>query len=46
MLLTCFKRWWQTCTGYETYQDVAVYPQDDSGLKKRWPPALEYSATH
>jgi hypothetical protein len=33
--------WYQTCANYNAYQDSEpVYPQDDSGLKKRWPPLL------
>ncbi|KAF1979684.1 laccase precursor [Bimuria novae-zelandiae CBS 107.79] len=35
--------WFHTCTNYENYiRNKPVYPQDDSGLKKRWPPALDY----
>src|SRR2546429_6882691 len=29
--------WWNTCTNYENYlRNKPTYPQDDSGLKKRW----------
>ncbi|KAJ4347053.1 laccase, multicopper oxidase, benzenediol:oxygen oxidorectuctase [Didymosphaeria variabile] len=35
--------WFNTCNNYENYvRNKPVYPQDDSGLKKRWPPVLEY----
>lgn len=30
-----------TCTNWNNYQrNRPIYPQDDSGLKKRWPPVL------
>ncbi|KAF2269117.1 laccase precursor [Lojkania enalia] len=32
-------QWWNTCINWANYQrNKPVYPQDDSGLKKRWPP--------
>jgi hypothetical protein len=35
--------WWKTCQNWATYKagDTDIYPQDDSGLKKRWPPLIE-----
>lgn len=31
--------WYNTCTNWTNYQrNRPVYPQDDSGLRKRWPP--------
>lgn len=31
--------WYNTCTNWNNYQaNRPVYPQDDSGLRKRWPP--------
>ncbi|KAF2108380.1 laccase precursor [Lophiotrema nucula] len=31
--------WYKTCRNWNNYQaSRPVYPQDDSGLKKRWPP--------
>ncbi|KAF2687655.1 multicopper oxidase [Lentithecium fluviatile CBS 122367] len=34
--------WWNTCINYENYlRNRPVYAQDDSGLKKRWPPAID-----
>lgn len=31
--------WYNTCTNWNNYvRNRPVYPQDDSGLKKRWPP--------
>jgi len=34
--------WYNTCTNWANYQrNKPVYLQDDSGLRKRWPPALE-----
>lgn len=33
--------WYNTCTNWNNYQrNKPVYPQDDSGLKKRWPPVM------
>jgi hypothetical protein len=33
--------WYETCSNWAAYQaGNPVYPQDDSGLKKRWPPLL------
>ncbi|KAF1963258.1 laccase precursor [Byssothecium circinans] len=33
--------WFNTCTNYENYiRNRPIYPQDDSGLRKRWPPAM------
>ncbi|KAF2477734.1 laccase precursor [Lindgomyces ingoldianus] len=33
--------WYNTCTNWNNYQrNKPVYPQDDSGLKKRWPPVV------
>ncbi|CAO2654364.1 Nn.00g110970.m01.CDS01 [Neocucurbitaria sp. VM-36] len=39
--------WYGNCNNWATYKagTTDVYPQDDSGLKKRWPPLLnEYSS--
>ncbi|KAL5402891.1 hypothetical protein PMIN03_010311 [Paraphaeosphaeria minitans] len=37
--------WFNTCNNYENYiRNRPVYPQDDSGLKKRWPP-LEWPSS-
>ncbi|KAF2743840.1 multicopper oxidase [Sporormia fimetaria CBS 119925] len=34
--------WHNTCTNWANYQrNRPVYPQDDSALKKRWPPATD-----
>jgi FtsP/CotA-like multicopper oxidase with cupredoxin domain len=35
--------WYQNCANWATYKagTTDVYPQDDSGLKKRWPPLIE-----
>lgn len=35
--------WWNTCTKWDAYKagNADVYPQSDSGLKKRWPPLIE-----
>lgn len=33
--------WYNTCQNWKNYQqNKPVYPQDDSGLKKRWPPVV------
>ena len=33
--------WFTTCRNWARYQNARpVYPQDDSGLKKRWPPVI------
>lgn len=33
--------WYNTCQNWKNYQQNGpVYPQDDSALRKRWPPAL------
>ncbi|KAF2727245.1 laccase precursor [Polyplosphaeria fusca] len=33
--------WYNTCQNWKNYQaNKPVYPQDDSGLKKRWPPVM------
>jgi hypothetical protein len=38
--------WYQTCTNWAAYKagNTDVYPQDDSGLRKRWP-SLEGMST-
>jgi hypothetical protein len=35
--------WYQTCQNWANYKagTTDVWPQDDSGLKKRWPPLIE-----
>jgi FtsP/CotA-like multicopper oxidase with cupredoxin domain len=35
--------WYQNCDRWATYKagTTDIYPQDDSGLKKRWPPLIE-----
>ncbi|KAF2876635.1 laccase precursor [Massariosphaeria phaeospora] len=33
--------WYNTCINWANYQrNKPIYPQDDSGLKKRWPPVF------
>ncbi|ORY01053.1 laccase precursor [Clohesyomyces aquaticus] len=33
--------WYNTCQNWKNYQqNHPIYPQDDSGLKKRWPPIV------
>jgi hypothetical protein len=40
-LPTVNSEWYNTCTNWNNYQrNRPVYPQDDSGLKKRWPPII------
>jgi hypothetical protein len=35
--------WYNNCNNWATYKagTTDIYPQDDSGLKKRWPPLVE-----
>lgn len=35
--------WYNNCNNWAAYKagNTDVWPQDDSGLKKRWPPLIE-----
>ncbi|KAH7080805.1 laccase precursor [Paraphoma chrysanthemicola] len=39
--------WYQTCTNWAAYKagNTDIYPQDDSGLRKRWPALEDMSPT-